>query len=159
MKTPRQTNTTNFLGTVLLLGAATANLHAATFSDDNWSSMGGYPGANGPVYATAVDASGNLYIGGGFTVVGDVFATNIAKWNGSSWSVLGSGMDGTVSALAVLGGDLYASGDFTNAGGIMVNRIAKWNGSSWSALGSGVQGFDPWGNPYTTVSALTVYGN
>jgi hypothetical protein len=55
-----------------------------TFSDANWISMGGLPGANGVVYAAVVDSSGNLYIGGSFTIVGDVFANGIAKWNGSS---------------------------------------------------------------------------
>ena len=39
----------------LLLGASHFNLHAATFSDDNWTGMGGYPGANGSVKATVVD--------------------------------------------------------------------------------------------------------
>jgi len=43
-----------------------------TFSDANWISMGGFPGANGPVNAAVVDSSGNLYIGGGFIAVGDV---------------------------------------------------------------------------------------
>src|SRR6185295_6402196 len=57
-----------------------------TFSDANWISMGGIPGANGAVRAAVVDGSGNLYIGGNFTIVGDVFANHIAKWNGSSWS-------------------------------------------------------------------------
>ena len=37
-----------------------------TFSDANWVSMGGIPGANGDVYAAVVDGSGNLYIGGVF---------------------------------------------------------------------------------------------
>jgi hypothetical protein len=64
----------------LVLGASHFNLHAATFSDDNWTGMGGYPGANGPVTATVVDGSGNLYIGGSFNVVGDVPASHIAKW-------------------------------------------------------------------------------
>ena len=42
-----------------------------TFSDANWISMnGGIPGADGSVYAAVVDGSGNLYIGGSFTVVG-----------------------------------------------------------------------------------------
>src|SRR6266851_1579154 len=41
-----------------------------TFSDANWISMGGIPGANGPVDAAVVDSSGNLYIGGGFSLVG-----------------------------------------------------------------------------------------
>ena len=64
-----------------------------TFSDANWISMGGLPGADDRVYAAVVDGSGNLYIGGGFTVVGGVVANRIAKWNGSAWSALGSGMN------------------------------------------------------------------
>src|ERR1039458_7666107 len=60
-----------------------------TFSDANWVGMGGFPGANGTVDAAVTDGSGNLYIGGYFTIVGNVFANNIAEWNGSSWSALG----------------------------------------------------------------------
>jgi len=81
-----------------------------------------------------------LYAGGSFTTAGGVSANRIAKWNGSSWSALGSGMDATVNALAAVGSDLYAGGDFTTAGGVSATRIAKWNGSSWSALGSGLNG-------------------
>ena len=44
----------------------------------------------------------------------------IAKWNGTNWSSLGSGLGSTVSALAVQGSNLYAAGYFTNAGGIAV---------------------------------------
>jgi hypothetical protein len=109
-----------------------------TFSDANWISMGGLPGADGGVHAAVVDGSGNLYIGGDFTIVGEVAATNIAKWNGSSWTALGSGIEGRVYALAVSGNDLYAGGEFGTAGGGSANYIAKWNGSGWSALGSGV---------------------
>src|SRR5439155_19335249 len=105
-----------------------------------------------------VDGSGNLYIGGYFTLVGDVFANYVAKWNGSSWSALGSGMGGGgshgngpfVSALAVSGSDLYAGGGVTTAGGSAANNIAKWDGSSWTALGSGMNGF---------VAALAVSGS
>ena len=121
-----------------------------TFSDANWFSMGEFPGANGNVLAAVVDGSGNLYIGGNFTMVGDALATNIAKWNGSSWSALGSGVNSSVHALAVSGGDLYAGGHFTTAGGGAANYIAKWNGSSWSALGSGMN----W-----AVDALAVSGS
>ena len=72
------------------------------FSDDNWISLGGSPGANNQVNASVMDASGNLYIGGSFTAVGKTKANFIAKWDGTNWSALGSGLNGTVSVLVVL---------------------------------------------------------
>ena len=85
-----------------------------------------------------------LYAGGDFTTAGGVAANRIAKWDGSSWTALGSGMNNDVHALAVFddggGPALYAGGAFTTAGGVAANRIAKWDGSSWSALGSGMTG-------------------
>jgi hypothetical protein len=90
-----------------------------TFSDANWVSLGGVPGANGYIYAAVIDGSGNLYIGGEFfTAAGNILANNIAEWNGSSWSALGSGLSGGygVAALAASGGTLYAGGNFTTAG-------------------------------------------
>lgn len=122
-----------------------------TFSDANWSSMNpSICGANGEVFASVVDGSGNLYIAGSFTAVGDVIATNIAKWDGSSWSAVGSGIEGYyVYALAVLGSDLYAGGWFATAGGRPASNIAKWNGNSWAPLASGLN---------SVVSALAVSG-
>ncbi len=126
-----------------LIGAYTANLSAATFSDDNWISMGGIPGVDGwnvEVHAAAVDDFGNLYIGGEFTIAGEVFATNIAKWDGSRWSALGSGINGDVVTLLVSGNNLYAGGLFTTAGGVSATNIARWDGTNWSALGLGMDG-------------------
>ena len=98
--------------------------------------MGCTPGANNLVEAAVVDASGNLYIGGAFTVVGDIGAKFIAKWNGSSWSALGSGMNNWVYALAVSGSNLYAGGSFTTAGGSTAHGIAKWNGNRNGSVNS-----------------------
>jgi hypothetical protein len=81
--------------------------------------------------------------------VGVVTANHIAKWNGSAWSAMGTGMDGDVYALAVSGTTLYAGGDFTRVGGVTANGIAKWDGSTWSALDTGMD------NP---VHALAVSG-
>src|SRR5206468_1832401 len=98
-----------------------------------------------------------LYAGGWFTNAGGIGATNIAIWDGNSWSALGSGMDNSVYALAISGSNLYAGGSFTNAGGTAANYIAKWNGSSWSALGSGIGGAPPGYHP--EVLALAVLGS
>src|SRR5438445_2203855 len=92
------------------------------------------------VSALAVSGS-DLYAGGNFTTAGGSTANSIAKWNGGSWSALGSpvtGMNNEVVALAVSGSDLYAGGVFTTAGGSAANSIDRWNGRSWSALGSGM---------------------
>ena len=76
--------------------------------------MGGLPGTDGLVYAAVVDGSGNLYIGGSFTVAGGVIANGIAKWNGSSWSALGSGMNG--GAALVLSGRTCTRGALHDGG-------------------------------------------
>ena len=69
-------------------------------------------------------------------------ASRVARWNGSSWSALGTGANDTVVALTVFddggGSALYAGGYFTTAGGVAANRIAKWDGSTWTPLGSGL---------------------
>src|SRR5207245_150179 len=89
--------------------------------------------------ALAVSGS-DLYAGGAFTTAGGTAANYVAKWNGSNWTALGSGLNDGVYALAVSGSGVYAGGAFTAAGGSAADSIAKWNGSSWSALGSGMGG-------------------
>jgi hypothetical protein len=78
------------------------------------------------VSALAVSGS-DLYAGGLFTTAGGSAANYIAKWNGSRWMALGSGMNyqGYVSALAVSGSDLYAGGYFTTAGGKVSAYVAR----------------------------------
>ena len=110
-----------------------------TFSDANWVSLNsGVTGASAVVWAAIIDGSGNLYIGGQFTLVGTVPANRVAKWNGSAWSALGTGMNSDVYALALSGTTLYAGGNFTTAGGASAKYIAQWSGSAWSAIGTGM---------------------
>ncbi|MBL7943742.1 MAG: CSLREA domain-containing protein, partial [Flavobacteriales bacterium] len=84
----------------------------------------------------------NLYVGGRFTDAGGVATADyIARWNGSAWSALGSGVNNWVYSVAASETDVYVGGNFIDAGGVAAaDHIAKWNGSSWSALGSGVNG-------------------
>jgi hypothetical protein len=117
----------------------------------DWSGLfdGSYNGTNSTVYAIAVSGS-NVYVGGSFQTAGGKSANNIAKWDGSTWSALGSGTSSTVFGLAVSGTDVYAVGSFNTVGGISARGIAKWNGSSWSSLGGGV---------YNDAKCVTVSGS
>jgi hypothetical protein len=104
-------------------------------------------GMNGGVFALTVYDDGRgpaLYAAGYFSRAGQVDANLVAKWDGSSWSPLGSGLSGGTAAntLTVFddgsGPALYVGGRFTTAGGFTVNNIAKWDGAAWSALSTGV---------------------
>lgn len=116
--------------------------------------LSGWPGAAASVLALTVFDDGTgpaLYAAGDFTLIGSQLVNRIARWNGTSWVPLGSGLSGgigRVDTLAVYDPDgsgpaaatLYAAGGFTNAGGVPVSNIARWNGTAWSAAGSGTNG-------------------
>jgi hypothetical protein len=79
---------------------------------------------DGSVSALAVSGDG-LYAGGGFTMAGGGAAYHIAKWDGNSWSALGSGVGPAVSALAAWGSDVYVGGSFLTAGGKVSGFVAR----------------------------------
>jgi hypothetical protein len=108
------------------------------------------PGIGSSEVKTLAVSGSNVFAGGNFTTAGGFGVHNIAQWNGSSWSAMGTGMNATVYAWAVSGSDVYAGGGFSTAGGGSANYIAKWNGSGWSPLGAGMSG---------PVTALAVSGS
>jgi hypothetical protein len=57
------------------------------------------------VFALAISET-DVYAGGNFNHMDFVAANYIVKWNGTSWSALGSGMNEDVHALAVSGSDV-----------------------------------------------------
>src|SRR5204863_4915296 len=100
---------------------------------------------NGTINAL-VAVGGDIYVGGAFTRAGTVNATNIARWNGLTWSSVGGGLtapySGVVNALAIAGGYLYVGGSFTRAGNMAANNVARWDltSKSWTTLRGGVNG-------------------
>ncbi len=129
-----------------------------------WSDVGGGVAALQnewfePVGALVAAPMGALVDG---VIVGGVFqevglpikaVPNLARWDGTSWSALGGGVNGPVRALAWLpDGSLAVGGGFVAAGGfgssVKVNGVARWDGTSWSSL---------WDQPTAAyVSAMTV---
>ncbi len=114
----------------------------ARWDGTQWTPVGG--GVNSTP-DSLLEHNGRLYVGGynlAFFDVAGLRASvtgNVAVWDGSRWSALGSAPNGRVQALAAgTDGRIYAGGDFVTAGGSTVNGIAVWDGSAWAPLGSGV---------------------
>ncbi len=138
-----------FAGGYFTIAGGTSAKYVARWDGTSWSKLG--TGMNSAVLALTAfdDLSGGgtaLYAGGYFTTAGGTPAANIAKWDGTSWSALGTGMNGAVLALTAVdldgsGPKLVAGGAFTLAGGTAVTYVATWDGSSWAALGSGMNNY------------------
>ncbi|MEM9799553.1 MAG: hypothetical protein AAGA20_04440 [Planctomycetota bacterium] len=130
----------------------------ARFDGVDWATVGGgitAPPTGGALTSIAdviVWDDGNgpaLYACGNFGMLGTTAAENIARWDGTQWSPLGSGL----STLGSVGGGigrnmaiydspdgevLVVTGLFQSAGGVQARSIAAWDGSSWSAFGTGL---------------------
>jgi trimeric autotransporter adhesin len=127
-------------------GIATAD-YVARWDGSAWSALGSDASGDGAldwrVNALAVSGS-DVYVGGAFTDASGIpGADDIARWDGSAWSALGSdasgeaALDDSVHALAISGSDLWVGGKFTDAAGIATaDHVARWDGSAWSAVGS-----------------------
>jgi hypothetical protein len=143
-----------FVGGRFTVAGGIAASNVARWNGTSWSALGS--GVGGvvstlprvrppPVSALLVNGS-DLYVAGDFAFAGGVGATNLARWDGTNWFPLGSGVLGLPSmfpspaarALAVSGGGLYVGGTFSQAGGLPTSNLAKWDGTQWMPLGGGV---------------------
>ena len=119
----------------------------ARWTGTQWAPMGsGASGAERKV-ATLTNYLGRLIAGGRFTSMGGVPASNIASWDGLSWSGMVGGLTPylnssttCVAALAPVNGDLHVFGNFVAAGGFPDTCLVRWNGSSWLPYTSGING-------------------
>jgi len=110
----------------------------AKWNGTGWSALQNY-GVSSWVYSLASKGS-DVYIGGIFGNAGWTPVLDITKWDGTTFSALGGGLNTYVRSLTVLGNDVYAGGVFLSSGMLSANHIAKWDGTSWSALNSGTNG-------------------
>lgn len=90
------------------------------------SGLYGEPG--GSQVNALISYSGELYAGGFFDSVNGQFINCIAKWNGSKWSSVGTGINvgGSIIAMTTFNNALYIGGGFDSAGGTYAKNIAMW---------------------------------
>jgi trimeric autotransporter adhesin len=123
----------------------------ARHDGSTWSAFGSFaisfPAPFPQLNALARTGNGDLLAGGFFSYMIGVpgNTAGIARWNGSSWQTLGTGLGGTqyvgVHGIATTAnGHAIVCGQFPTAGGLPVGNVARWNGIGWSTLGSGANG-------------------
>jgi hypothetical protein len=104
--------------------------------DERWADEFGVSGPDSVVYALAADHQGNIYASGEFVTIAGKTVNHIARWDGSTWSALGDGLEAASGKLAVDSqGNLYTDILSYTAEGTPVTQIAQWNGSSWITVG------------------------
>lgn len=122
---------------VYLAGSQTTNNYAPTlycWNGSTWQTMGA-PLADSGTITAILPVRGNIYVVGSFSSVNGTMANCIAKWTGTNWLNLGSGVSygpgsskgpGVFSAVA-LGRKIFVGGQFTSAGGFDSGNIGLWN--------------------------------
>ncbi len=89
-----------------------------------------------------------LVVAGEIRMISGVFVEGIARWDGTTWSPLGAGLeDGSLTSIVTdvepfddgTGGTLFASGLFTNSDGAPLDGIARWDGTHWIPLAGGAE--------------------
>lgn len=126
--------------------AAAGITNIAKWNGSAWSALGTGVGGNTTndfVAAIAVNGS-DVYVGGSFTNAGGILAGNIARWDGSAWFALGSGVapgnvlnPPSVRALAFKDGALHVGGYFVSAGGKPSYGFAIWHPPASASLQAG----------------------
>jgi len=125
-------------------GIAAAD-YVAKYNGSTWAALGTSPfdvqQFPRRYHSLACDADGNLYAGSRATT-GPATVCALYKWNGATWTTIGSTdsiVNSGVNALAFdAGGNLYIGGRFGSIGGVTASNVALWNGQAFIALGSGV---------------------
>lgn len=98
-------------------------------------------GVDGSVNKLCVDGTGQkLYAGGKFKQADStITANNIAYVTEASglytWHNMGTGVNGTVNAIAEYNNNIFVAGSFDTAGGMPVSNVAYWDGNAWHKAG------------------------
>ncbi len=149
----------------LYAGGGFSNLEGIPAADNvayrnsgGWHAMGPGSGLCGCAvtdFVRSLTASGtDVYVGTGANdVAGISQADHVARWNGSTWSAVGSntaGWDGwfpasgSIDGLTSSGPGVFATGSFQNANGDPVaDNVAYFDGSAWHPVGSNGAGDGP----------------
>ncbi len=135
-----------YVGGIFTHAGDVAATNLAQWDGTRWDALGQITGGRhsytyyaekhqGIIYSLAMH-QGSLFAGGDFRQVDQVSATNLAKWDGLSWSAVGN-PDGEVYAMVSDGDQLAVAGDFEQVAGKSKPRLAFLEGGEWKSETAG----------------------
>ncbi|MBL8751918.1 MAG: hypothetical protein JNK15_01350 [Planctomycetes bacterium] len=124
----------------LYVAAGQPNVGIYRLSSGVWSSLTSQGSAGAALH---VAPNGDLYVGGGFTVFEGLACNRIARFDGTTWSAVGAGVDigfgpSVASIVDGANGGIVVGGNFWRAGNTGVANLANWDGTFWSPFGIGL---------------------
>lgn len=101
----------------------------------NWIIVATFTGFNGAW--GFCEYNNELYAYGGFDTINGIPASNIAKYNGSTWSAIDTTKwyAGFITCAIIYQGELYIGGNMRNWNGT-IDNLAKWSGTQWLPVGN-----------------------
>jgi hypothetical protein len=118
-------------------GSTTISRGVALWDGARWNAAGAGMVGQSSRGLAATYVGVDLYVGGSFPSMiqpgGEVVGvSNAARWDGTRWNRVGSGVTGRIDALAPDGsGGLHVGGQFSTFSAPNTEGYARWTGSSW----------------------------
>lgn len=128
-------NTLFAAGNCTNTGVSPYNTGISKWNGTSWANAGGIVTSPATISDMCVH-NNELYVTGTFNSLGGIGVTNIARYNGTNWSVVNTGP--TIGERAILSssGFLYVSGHYWDAQINNYHTVMKLSGSTYTTVGS-----------------------
>ncbi len=125
-----------FVGGTFTRAGAVQTPGIARWDGKRWSAVGGGLSGGATNYVRAIathdDGTGlSLYVAGDFTVAGGQSASGIARWDGTAWRAVGTGLSTNTQCLFT-----YDSGTTHRLLAGTTGGLRQWDGASWQTMGT-----------------------